>query len=210
LWNTAGHIRGYKWWKNRLRYSLEQFDFVRVDHFRGFENYWEIPPDAETATEGKWREGAGLEFFEEMFKELDELWIIAQDLGLITPEVNLLREYCGFPGMKVLQFAFSDENNVYLPHNYKNSNIVAYCGSHDNNSSLGWFRELIELERERLLVYLSINVPEDSVCYKLMRLVWSSIAVFSLAPLQDLLVLGEECRMNLPGTSGGKKLGLAL
>ena len=198
---------GYNWWKNRLRYSLEQFDFVRVDHFRGFENYWEIPADAATAAEGKWKEGPGLEFFEEMFKELGELPIIAEDLGLITPEVNLLRENCGFPGMKVLQFAFSDENNVYLPHNYENSNTVAYSGTHDNNTSLGWFRELSELERERLQVYLSKNVQEDSVCYELMRLAWSSTAVFSLAPLQDLLGLGADCRMNLPGTSGGKNWG---
>ncbi len=198
---------GYTWWKNRLRYTLEQFDFVRVDHFRGFENYWEIPADAATAAEGEWKQGPGLQFFEEMFKELGELPIIAEDLGLITPAVNLLREKCGFPGMKVLQFAFSDENNAYLPHNYENSNTVVYCGTHDNNTSLGWFRELSELERERLQVYLSKNVQEDSVGYELMRLAWSSTAVFALSPLQDLLGLGDDCRMNLPGTSGGKNWG---
>lgn len=197
----------YSWWKKRLRYTLEQFDFVRIDHFRGFENYWEIPADAETAAEGEWKEGPGLEFFEEMFKELGELPIIAEDLGLITPDVNLLREKCGFPGMKVLQFAFSDENNAYLPHNYENTNTVVYSGTHDNNTSLGWFRELSEFERERLQVYLSKNVQEDSVCYELMRLAWSSTAVFALAPLQDLLSLGGDCRMNLPGTSGGKNWG---
>ena len=197
----------YSWWKKRLRYTLEQFDFVRIDHFRGFENYWEIPADAETAAEGEWKEGPGLEFFEEMFKELGELPIIAEDLGLITPDVNLLREKCGFPGMKVLQFAFSDENNAYLPHNYKSTNTVVYSGTHDNNTSLGWFRELSELERDRLQVYLSKNVQEDSVCYELMRLAWSSTAVFALAPLQDLLGLSGDCRMNLPGTSGGKNWG---
>ena len=115
---------GYNWWKNRLRCTLEQFDFVRIDHFRGFENYWEIPADASTAAEGEWKQGPGLQFFEEMFKELGELPIILEDLGLITPAVNLLREKCGFLGMKVLQFAFSDENNAYLPYNYENSNTV--------------------------------------------------------------------------------------
>ena len=198
---------GYSWWKKRLQYSLEQFDFVRIDHFRGFENYWEIPADADTAKEGQWKEGPGFEFFEEMLKELGELPIIAEDLGVITPEVNRLREKCGFPGMKVLQFAFSDENNAYLPHNYENSNTVVYSGTHDNNTSLGWFRELSELERDRLQVYSSKYIQEDSVCYELMRLAWSSTAVFALAPLQDLLSLGGDCRMNLPGTSGGKNWG---
>ena len=103
--------------------------------------------------------------------------------------------------MKVLQFAFSDENKAYLTHNYENSNTVAYIETHDNNTNLGWFRELSELERERLQVYLSKNVQEDKFCYELIPLAWSSTAVFSLAPLQDLLVLGEDCRMNLPGTS---------
>jgi len=195
---------GYSWWKNRLRFSLEQFDIVRIDHFRGFENYWEIPSSAATAAEGKWKEGPGFAFFEEMKKELGDLPIIAEDLGLITTDVNVLREKCGFPGMKVLQFAFSDENNSYLPHNYKSSNTVVYTGTHDNNTTLGWYRELGDMERERLRAYLNKDVKEDSVCYDLIKLAWSSNADIALAPLQDLLNLGGECRMNLPGTAGGK------
>lgn len=198
---------GFSWWKNRLRYSLEQFNIVRIDHFRGFENYWKIPATAATAAEGQWQSGPGLAFFEEMKKELGDLQIIAEDLGLITPDVNVLREKCGFPGMKVLQFAFYDENNAYLPQNYETSNTVVYTGTHDNNTTLGWFRELDELERKRLRVYLDKDVKEDAVCYELLRLAWSSIADIALAPLQDLLNLGGECRMNLPGTSGGKNWG---
>ena len=198
---------GYQWWKKRLAFLLEQFDVVRIDHFRGFESYWEIPASEKTAIIGKWQPGPGIDFFLNLKKELGDLPIIAEDLGLITPEVEKLRNDCNFPGMKVLQFAFFAADDAFLPHNYPDTNCVVYSGTHDNNTTLGWFHEISNADRDRLRVYMSKNVEADNVCYEMMRLAWASTAAMALAPLQDLLTLNSECRMNLPGSFGGSNWG---
>ena len=197
----------YMWWKNRLTHLLQQFDIIRIDHFRGFENYWEIPVSAETASEGQWKQGPGLKFFEELKSDLGELPIIAEDLGMITSEVEALRENCGFPGLKVLHFAFTDKNNPHLPHNYSTSNTLVYSGTHDNNTTIGWFRDLSQKEKDFLNTFVGNNVKEDNVCYELLRMAWSSNSDMALAPLQDLLCLDGECRMNYPGTVNEKNWG---
>lgn len=194
---------GYRWWRERLSLLLTQFDIVRIDHFRGFEAYWEIPASEPTAIQGLWKPGPGSAFFKRIRKELGALPIIAEDLGLITPEVHALRTACGFPGMKVLQFAFSDPQNAYLPHNYEGPDAVVYPGTHDNDTTLGWFRKLDPEQREFLNHYFSRDLQEQSICYEMIRMAWASNACLAISPLQDLLGCDSEARMNTPGTVGG-------
>jgi 4-alpha-glucanotransferase len=192
---------GHRWWAARMRATLELVDFVRIDHFRGFEAYWEIPSSAPTAQTGQWIKGPGIEFFDVLRQALGSLPLIAEDLGLITPEVEALRDKFGLPGMRVLQFAFGDTpKNLYLPHNYVR-NTVAYTGTHDNDTTEGWYATRPENERALLHRYMPIGA--DGVARGLMRLAWASVADYAIAPLQDLLRLGSEARMNTPGLPAG-------
>lgn len=200
---------GYQWWIERLRTALEHVDLIRIDHFRGFEAYWEIPASLPTAEKGKWVEGPGPGFFEALQTALGadaaepgpRLPIIAEDLGIITDGVVALRDRWGFPGMKILQFAFStDAADAYLPHNYSR-NCVVYPGTHDNDTSRGWYASASQAERAFCRRYL--GRVEDDIAWDFIRLAWSSIAVFALATIQDVLSLGAEARMNLPGRESG-------
>ncbi len=192
--------RGYVWWKQRFRALIKQFDLVRIDHFRGFARYWAVPAEETTAVKGSWEPGPGQAFFEEISRDLGGLPVIAEDLGMITAEVNELRKACGVPGMKVLQFAFTgDWNNPFLPHLYEKCTVV-YTGTHDNNTTRGWWREIDPKGREQLRMYLGREVDGQNTAWQMIRLAWLSPANLAIAPLQDLLNLGGECRMNLPGT----------
>ena len=191
---------GYAWWIERIRSSLSMVDIVRIDHFRGFAGYWEIPGDALTAVDGRWVPGPGADLFHAIRAALGDLPIIAEDLGEITPDVFALRDQFGLPGMKILQFAFSGPDNAFLPHHYS-PNCVAYTGTHDNDTSLGWYRTAPAQERDYYHRYLShdnADVPGD-----MLRAIWGSVAVFAIAPLQDFLRMGAEARMNFPGKVGG-------
>jgi len=192
---------GYCWWRRRLARLLELFDLVRLDHFRGLEACWEIPAAAETAAEGRWVPGPGAALLDALAADHAQLPIIAEDLGVITPEVEALRDRYGLPGMKVLQFAFdSDDANPYLPHHHRR-NCVVYTGTHDNDTTLGWFRALDEGRRRRVLDYLGASA--EAMPWPLIDAALASIARLAVIPLQDLLAFGSERRMNTPGTTGG-------
>ena len=195
---------GYAWWIDRFRATLELVDLIRIDHFRGFQGYWEVPADEDTALHGRWMPGPGKKFFEAVRVALGELPIVVEDLGDITPDVIELREALGFPGMKVLQFAFGEEaqrdvptgENPYLPHNYE-ENCVAYTGTHDNDTTVGWYASREEAERHAVRRYLGRN--GDDIAWDFIRLALSSVARYAIVPLQDVLQLGSEARMNVPG-----------
>lgn len=193
---------GYRWWIERLRTALAIFDLARIDHFRGFEAYWAIPADEATAVNGRWVEGPGAPFFEAVRAALGELPIIAEDLGLITPEVLALRDRFGLPGMKVLQFAPSGPDNAYLPHHYE-QNCVVYTGTHDNDTTRGWWATASRAERAFVRRYLGHRTGGTTIARDLSRLALASVAHTAIVPLQDLLNLGSEARMNIPGTQGG-------
>ncbi len=196
----------YQWWRLRFRQMARLVDQVRIDHFRGFAAYWQIPAAETTAINGQWVKGPGSKFFSEMAPEIADLPIIAEDLGVITPEVSKLRDRLGFPGMKILHFAFdSDAENLYLPHNYFSCNCVVFTGTHDNNTTLGWYLgECSEETRARVRRYTHSDGHE--VHWDLIRLALSSVAATAIIPLQDLLGFGSDCRMNLPGTVPGNWL----
>jgi len=201
--------RGYRWWIERIKNMLDQVDIVRIDHFRGFVAYWEIPAGEPTAVKGRWVAGPGAALFEAIEKELGRLPIWAEDLGVITPEVIGLRERFGFPGMKILQFAFDEDalrasfgnytHNPFLPHNYT-QNFVVYTGTHDNDTALGWFNNSSAEARQKALEYLGCDAHTFN--WSLIRAAMASVAHTAILPLQDLLGLGTEARMNLPGTTG--------
>jgi 4-alpha-glucanotransferase len=193
---------GFAWWVERLRMSLTLFDLARIDHFRGFEAYWEIPADETTAINGRWVQGPGAAFFDGIRAELGDLPIIAEDLGLITPEVLALRERFALPGMAVLQFAPSDPTNVYLPHHHERNSVV-YTGTHDNDTTRGWWAATTEAERDFVQRYLGHPVTEETIAAEFIRLALGSVAHTAIIPLQDVLNLGSEARMNTPGTAGG-------
>ncbi|OJX47060.1 MAG: 4-alpha-glucanotransferase [Chloroflexi bacterium 44-23] len=191
----------YKWWFKRLKATLKLFDIIRLDHFRGFIDYWEIPAGNPTAEIGRWMPGPGADFFEKLRTELGELPIIAEDLGQVNPKVFDLRDQFGLPGMKILQFAFSgDPNDPFLPHNYP-ENCVAYSGTHDNDTALGWYESAPPAEKDFYRRYLARSGKD--VSWDLIRAVWSSVAATAIAPLQDFLSLGTEARMNFPGKPSG-------
>ena len=192
----------YAWWVARLRTSLTLFDHVRIDHFRGFAAYWEIPADEPTAINGRWVPGPGAAFFEAVREQLGDLPIIAEDLGLITEDVLALRDHFDFPGMKVLQFSPSGADNLYLPHHYE-PNCVVYTGTHDNDTTRGWWSTANPDERNFLARYLGQRPVDETIAWLLIRLAFSSVAQTAIVPLQDILGLGSEARMNTPGTSGG-------
>jgi len=193
--------RGYAWWVKRLRHALTQLDLVRIDHFRGFAAYWEIPADEPTAVRGRWVEGPGADFFREVRAELGDLPVVAEDLGVITPDVEELRDAFGLPGMKVLQFAFAGgADDPYLPHNY-GPNSVVYTGTHDNDTTLGWYQQAPEVEKDHLRRYLGRS--DSEVVQGLIRAANASVAAIAVVPLQDHLGLGPEARMNTPGKPQG-------
>jgi 4-alpha-glucanotransferase len=199
----------FDWWHDRLAVTFTLVDVVRIDHFRGFESYWSIPGMEKTAENGTWKKGPGLPFFQEMHHRLGPLPIIAEDLGIITPEVEKLRDRLGYPGMKILQFAFDDaEDNPYLPFNYE-KNCVVFTGTHDNDTSVGWYLDPEVSLSAKAAMKRAINKREwevQEVHRELIYLALSSVAVLSIIPMQDILGFGSDCRMNKPGTSSGNWL----
>jgi 4-alpha-glucanotransferase len=192
---------GYAWWVARIRATLGQVDTIRLDHFRGFEACWAVPAGRSTAEVGTWVRVPGLELFETVRRELGKLPLIAEDLGLITPEVEALRDRLNLPGMRILQFAFGGAvEDRFLPHNYE-PNTVVYTGTHDNDTTVGWSQSLGPDEARFLRQYVPHG--DDSVAWNLIRLAWMSVADYAMAPLQDVLSLGREARMNLPGRPDG-------
>jgi 4-alpha-glucanotransferase len=192
--------RDYGWWVERFRRALSWVDLLRIDHFRGFESYWEIPAEEETAVRGRWAPGPGAEFFRSVQRQLGPLPVIAEDLGLITKAVEKLREDLGFPGMRVLQFAFDgDPDNPHLPENYP-PRSVAYTGTHDNDTVVGWWRGASD--EERAAVRERTSGDRDTIHWELISLVLESDADLAVIPVQDPLGLGSDARMNTPGTTG--------
>jgi 4-alpha-glucanotransferase len=186
----------YTWWAARFRAVLGQVDLVRLDHFRGFAAAWQVPAGAETAIDGEWVPGPGADLLVAMKKQLGGLPLIAEDLGVITPDVQKLRDDFGLPGMRILQFAFTESANRFLPHHYTH-NTVVYTGTHDNDTTVGWWSEQPENEKAFLRRYAP-GVGND-IAGELTRMAWSSVADFAIAPLQDLLRLPTAARMNFPG-----------
>jgi 4-alpha-glucanotransferase len=193
------------WWISRLCHMTRQADWVRIDHFRGFESYWAIPAEAGTAVSGNWLKGPGYRFFQTVQQQLGHLPLIAEDLGIITPEVEVLRDRLSLPGMKILQFAFDrNPDNPYLPHNFRNPNCIVYTGTHDNNTSNGWFygAETDEPTKRYILDYLGIT-ERDEFHWQFIRLAMGSTAALSIFPMQDILGYGGEFRLNTPGNALG-------
>lgn len=192
----------YKWWIDRVRQGLKIYDFLRIDHFKGFESYYSIPYESTTAEGGEWVKGPGMKIFDAIRKELGEINIIAEDLGNLTKETIKLRDDNNFPGMKILTFGFdSDSKNHFLPHNYER-NFIAYTGTHDNDTVRGWMEKTASKEQvEKAVEYLRLN-KEEGYNWGFIRGVWSSVADVSIAQMQDFLNLGNESRTNLPSTIG--------
>ena len=192
---------GFQWWVTRLKTQLQMFDLVRIDHFRGFEAYWEIPADHDTAMNGRWVRAPGDALFEVLRKHFDPLPVVAEDLGLITPDVEALRLRHGFPGMKILQFAFGGgAANPYLPHNHHHLAVV-YTGTHDNDTTVGWYNALPEESRRYVDEYL--HSSGEVMPWSLIRAAMASVATLAMVPMQDMLALGSEHRMNVPGKPNG-------
>lgn len=192
---------GYRWWIARLAASLRQFDRLRIDHFRGFAAHWEIDADAETAIDGRWQPGPGAPLFLAARAALGRLPLIAEDLGVITEDVVALRESLGLPGMRILQFAFDGRaDNPYLPHNHSADSVV-YTGTHDNDTTPGWWAGCDEATRVRVREYLASN--GEAIHWDLIRTAFASVADTAIVPLQDVLGLGSEARMNTPGAAQG-------
>lgn len=190
----------FRWWASRLGHSFWLFDYVRFDHFRGIESYFAIP-EGESPAEGRWDPGPGKKLIKALRRHLGDLPVIAEDLGDITSEVIELVEYCGFAGTKVLHFAFGDLNSCYLPQFYRH-NAACYTGTHDNNTTIGWYQNLTKREKRHLTDYIG-ETDVKNICDKLIRLGMMSVADCFIMPMQDILELGEEARMNIPGTAWG-------
>ncbi len=201
----AHRATGYRWWISRLQARLEFLDAIRIDHFRGFEAAWHIPAGAPTAAAGQWIPGPGADFFAQARQALGGLPLLAEDLGVITPAVTALRDQFQLPGMRVLQFAFNgDPNNPHLPHHAVHNGVI-YTGTHDNDTTRGWFEAAAEHERANFWKYLGRSPGESGeAVWEMIRLAWSSGAALAVAPLQDLLGLGSAARMNTPGHSHGQ------
>jgi len=193
---------GYDWWVNRIAHNLRVSDLIRIDHFRGIVGYWEVPAAETTAICGRWVEGPGSDFINYLIRKFPHVPMIAEDLGVITPDVREVMNHFDIPGMKVLLFAFGDNlaTNPYIPHNLP-KNCVAYTGTHDNNTTRGWFeKEATPDEKRRLFQYLGRIVPSEELPRELIRLLMMSVASTVIFPMQDILGLGEEARMNIPST----------
>ncbi len=204
---------GFQWWVERLRSALRLYDFIRIDHFRGFEAYWEVPGDETTAVNGRWIKGPGAELFSVLRKELGDLPIIAENLGVITPEVEALRHEFGLPGMAILPFAFGNDPQAptFKPHNYVRD-LVAYTGTHDNDTVVGWWtssgtgdstRTAEDVLKEHAYARAYLGFENEPIHWVLIRAILASVANTAIAPMQDLLGLGTEARMNLPGVASG-------
>lgn len=192
---------GFDWWLQRMETQLTLFDLVRIDHFRGFQAYWEIAVEEPTAINGRWIEAPGDALFARLREHFDPLPVVAEDLGIITAEVVALRTKYALPGMKILHFAFDGgPDNPYLPHNQE-ANSVVYTGTHDNNTTVGWFSEQPPHARAHVLEYL--GSPSEPIPWPLIRSAYASVANLAIVPLQDVLALGSEHRMNVPGTCAG-------
>lgn len=190
---------GYQWWISRVRHQLHLSDYLRIDHFRGLESYWAIPYGEETAINGEWIPGPGADLFTAIEDALGKnLPIIAEDLGIITPEVEALRDQFGFPGMRILQFGFdSEEESTFLPHQFTTPNCVCYTGTHDNNTTKGWYASASEYSRDKVRYYM--NTDGYNIHWDFLRTCLGTIATYAIVPLQDVLGIGEEGRMNTPG-----------
>ena len=196
---------GYRWWVQRMKHALKLFDMVRIDHFRGLVGYWEIPAGEKTAMNGKWIEAPAEDFLMTLLKKFPYLPVIAEDLGVITPDVREIMSRFDLPGMKILLFAFGDDlsTNPYIPHNLA-KNCIVYPGTHDNNTVKGWFEnEAAPEEKERLFQYLGREVSNEDISWEFIRMAMMSVANLSVTSMQDLLSLGEEARMNRPATTQG-------
>jgi len=192
----------YAWWIKRIQAALELCDIVRIDHFRGFEGYWQVPYGAKTARKGAWMPGPGKDLFKVIKQQLGDLPIIAEDLGVITPEVEALRDDFGMPGMKVIQFGFDGgHGNEHMPHNFDTSHAVVYTGTHDNDTTLGWYKNSSAEIQDQFRRYL--NVSGEDAAWDMIRLAFLSIPRMAIVPMQDVLRLGEAYRMNTPGTASG-------
>lgn len=207
---------GYRWWIDRMRITLERFDAVRLDHFIGFQRYWEVKAHEPTAMNGRWMKGPGAALFAAMQRELGPLPLIAEDLGAVTPAVRRLRDRFGFPGIKLLQFAFGTDPNAheFLPHNYPR-NAVVYPGTHDNDTTVGWFhdpggagqRSTEQTEKERRIALAYLGAPDaNEIHWRFIRACFMSVANVAIVPMQDLLGLGSAARMNRPGIASGNWL----
>lgn len=192
----------YSWWVERLRKNMELYDLLRLDHFRAFADYWEVPAESQTARNGKWVPGPGAGLFTTLKKELGELPFIAEDLGEINEAVHQLRNQFNFPGMKILQFAFGHEmpQSPYIPHNYS-ENFIAYTGTHDNNTVRGWYRQEGHKYNHQLQQYIGKPVSENDIYWEMARLVFASVACLAILPMQDVLDLDESARMNTPASA---------
>ena len=208
-WSTH-QADGFQWWIERVRRTFELVDIVRIDHFRGFADYWEIPASEPTAIHGRWLAGPSAALFDAIRAELGNLPIIAEDLGELSPEVTVLRQQFHLPGMRILHFAFGqggpdDSRNAYLPHNH-DANTVVYTGTHDNNTTQGWWAEASEAQRHHVREYLNLKSETDTdsdIHWLLIRAACASVANTAIHPLQDVLGLDARSRMNLPGVGAG-------
>lgn len=204
VYNWDSHARtGYRWWAERMKRNMRLYDVVRIDHFRGFESFYSIPYGSSTAEKGVWKKGPGAEFFAVIGQKCENVKIIAEDLGFITDNVRKMVEKTGFPGMKVLQFAFDGrEDSDYLPHNYCRNSIV-YTGTHDNHTSAGWFAAAPPKDVAFAKEYMNIKGGDvKTFCDAFVRLAMSSVSDVCIIPFQDYLALGDECRINVPGITG--------
>lgn len=204
LYDWSYHKKtGYDWWIKRIGYCFKLYDVVRVDHFRGFDEYYAIPYGNSTAEKGKWEKGPGMELFKALTQKLGKLDIIAEDLGFLTPSVIELVKETGYPGMKVLQFAFdSREESDYLPHNYE-ANSVVYTGTHDNDTIRGWYQAINRADKKLSVAYMNnANTADADISWDFIRLAQASVAKLCIIPIQDYLCLGSEARINTPSTLG--------
>ncbi|MFC1658828.1 4-alpha-glucanotransferase, partial [Candidatus Omnitrophota bacterium] len=196
---------GYGWWLKRIKHNLKLTDMLRIDHFRGLVGYWEVPAEEQTAVNGKWVQAPAKDFLNKLIKRFPDLPVIAEDLGIITPDVKEVMRRFGFPGMKVLLFAFGDgiSGNPYIPHNLVKE-CVLYTGTHDNNTARGWFeKEASSQEKNNLFEYLGRQIQAEEISWALIRLAMMSVADTVIFPIQDVLGLGQEARMNTPATTHG-------
>jgi 4-alpha-glucanotransferase len=187
----------FRWWISRVRANLRMADIVRLDHFRGFAAYWEVPASEATAVRGRWMPGPGLALFEALRRDLGDLPLVAEDLGFITEDVHELRRATGLPGMKILQFGFAHDDSPHLPHRFEPRTVV-YTGTHDNDTARGWFEHAGAEERDNALAYLGCATSDD-IAWGLIRAAYTSVAEMAIVPVQDILDLGSEARMNTPG-----------
>lgn len=212
LYDWPAHEReDYRWWRERLEEKFNQFDLVRIDHFRGFSSYWSVPSGEKTAVNGAWERGPGVRFFDRVARDLRNPPIIAEDLGEVTADLMFFLESTGFPGMRVMQFGFdTEEDNSHRPHNYPERS-VAYTGTHDNDTLLGWFKSLPQSSVTRVSEYFGFEadaisrgrISPQELCKTMIRTLWQSHAELVIVPVQDLLGMDSEARVNIPGTAEG-------